>query len=177
VQQSGGLIDVQSEVGKGTCITISFPRSDEPPVQVERARTPQGLQDDALTILIVDDQREVRQVMTAMIEDLGHQVLVPRNSSEALALLAAGHRIDVLFSDVALGDPLGGVELAHRAAARHLLRAEQDLPQPQQPRAPEMVVRYFVSIIPNFVASAGLARKGDNNARRRRQAKVRSVRW
>jgi CheY-like chemotaxis protein len=114
VQQSGASIDIQSEVGKGTCITITFPKSADSPVSVEPAKVSAAHQDNALTILIVEDQREVRQVSTAMLEDLGHQVLIARNSAEALALLHAGP-IDLLFTDVALSDGLSGVELAEQA--------------------------------------------------------------
>jgi CheY-like chemotaxis protein len=52
-----------------------------------------------------------------MLEDLGHQVLLARNSSEALALLHAGYQIDLLFTDVTLGDGLSGVDLAVKAIA------------------------------------------------------------
>jgi two-component system NtrC family sensor kinase len=116
VQQSDASIDVQSEVGRGTCITISFPKSADPPIAVEPAKAGIARQDNALTILIVENQREVRQVSTAMLEDLGHQVLIARNSAEALALLHAGP-IDLLFTDVALGDGLSGVALAEQAVA------------------------------------------------------------
>jgi two-component system, NtrC family, sensor kinase len=116
VQQSDASIDVVSEIGKGTCITISFPKSAEPVVRVEPAQGSIARHDNVLTILIVEDHREVRQVSTAMLEDLGHQVLVARNSAEALALLHAGP-IDLLFTDVALGDGLSGVELAVQAVA------------------------------------------------------------
>ena len=66
---------------------------------------------NALTILVVENKREVRQVSTAILEDLGHQVLVARNSAEALALLQTGYPIDVLLADVTLGDGMIGLEL------------------------------------------------------------------
>jgi two-component system NtrC family sensor kinase len=117
VQQSGGSIMVDSTLGRGTTITITFPRSADKPIQVEAVRASLGRQENALTILVVEDHREVRQVTAAMLEDLGHQVLLARNSAEALALLHAGYAIDVLFSDVTLGDGLSGVDLALQAVA------------------------------------------------------------
>ena len=117
VQQSHGSIAVQSEVGQGTSILISFPRSPEKTIEVETVRASLGRQENALTILVVEDQREVRQVSAAMLEDLGHQVLLARNSAEALALLHAGYQIDLLFADVTLGDGLSGVDLAVQAVA------------------------------------------------------------
>jgi two-component system NtrC family sensor kinase len=114
VQQSGGCIDIQSELNQGTCVTIRFPKSVDRAVEVESGRTPIQ-QENALTILVVEGEREVRQVSTAMLEDLGHQVLVARNSPEALALLHAGYPIDVLFTDVTLSEGVSGLELAERA--------------------------------------------------------------
>jgi two-component system, NtrC family, sensor kinase len=115
VQQSGGSIDIQSDVGKGTCVTISFPRSAGEPVAVRDAPASSANQEQGLTILVVENKREVRQVSTAMLEDLGHQVLVARNSAEALALLQAGYPINILFADVTLSDGMGGLELAEQA--------------------------------------------------------------
>ncbi|MEA2929266.1 MAG: two-component system, NtrC family, sensor kinase [Hyphomicrobiales bacterium] len=117
VQQSGGSINVQSELGGGTTIIISFPRSADKPLEVETVRASRGRQENALTILVVEDQREVRQVSAAMLEDLGHQVLLARNSAEALALLHAGYPIELLFADVTLGDGLSGVDLALQAVS------------------------------------------------------------
>jgi CheY-like chemotaxis protein len=84
---------------------------------VETARVSLPHQENALTILVVEDHREVRQVSTAILEDLGHQVLVARNSAEALALLNAGYRIDLLFADVSLGNGMGGLDLAEQAVS------------------------------------------------------------
>lgn len=115
VQQAGGSIDVKSQLNEGTCVTMTFPRSTEVPVEVETARTSSAHSENALTILVAENQREVRQVSTAMLEDLGHQVLVARNAAEALALLNARYPIDLLFTDVGLADGMSGLELADRA--------------------------------------------------------------
>jgi CheY-like chemotaxis protein/two-component sensor histidine kinase len=117
VQQSQGSITVQSEVGQGTTILMTFPRSAEKTIEVETIRASLGRQENAVTILVVEDQREVRQVSAAMLEDLGHQVLLARNSAEALALLHAGYPIELLFADVTLGDGMSGVDLALQAVA------------------------------------------------------------
>jgi two-component system NtrC family sensor kinase len=117
VQQAGGSIHVESELNRGTCVTITFPKSADVPVEVETARTSLVYLENALTILVVENQREVRQVSTAMLEDLGHQVLVARNAAEALALLNAGYPIDLLFTDVGLADGMSGLELAEHATS------------------------------------------------------------
>lgn len=117
VQQAGGSIDLQSELNRGTCVTITFPKSSDVPVEVEATRTSLAHPENTLTILVVENQREVRQVSTAMLEDLGHQVLVARNAAEALALLNAGYPIDLVFTDIGLADGMSGLELAEQATS------------------------------------------------------------
>jgi len=75
------------------------------------------LDNEAPFVNVVDDDALVSTGTTAMLEDLGHQVLLARNSAEALALLHAGYPIDLLFVDVALGDGLSGVDLASQSVS------------------------------------------------------------
>jgi two-component system NtrC family sensor kinase len=117
VQQARGSISIASTVGQGTCITLRFPLSAEPVTPAVPLAPAPGEVSRSMTILVVDDHREVRQVTSAMLEDLGHQILVARNSAEALALLGTGAAVDVLIADVDLGSGLDGVELGKQAVA------------------------------------------------------------
>ena len=117
VQQCGGSIFVESAVGQGTRVSVFFPRSQEP-----IAAEPDALQrvqklNRPITILVVEDDAEVRNTSTAMLHDLGHSILLARNGAEALALLGAGDPIDVLFTDVLMPGGMDGVELAKQAVA------------------------------------------------------------
>ena len=69
------------------------------------------------TILIVEDDPDVRRTSIAMLQELGHQILIARNAAEGLALLQAGNPIDILFTDVVMPG-MSGVELANEALAR-----------------------------------------------------------
>jgi len=117
VKQSGGQIDVQSEPNHGTTFTISLPAA--PPV------TPR---DDSLeaqgpprsggeVILLVEDDDQVRTVVSKGLPRLGYEVLVVRNAEEALALVDKHPgRIDLLLTDVVMPG-LSGPQLAERLTA------------------------------------------------------------
>ena len=118
VQQSGGSISIRSEPGCGTRVSMFLPRSSEaiagegdPLAAMPRTSRP-------ATILIVEDDPDVRRTSIAMLQDLGHQILIARNAAEGLALLQAGNPIDILFTDVVMPGGMSGVELANEALAR-----------------------------------------------------------
>jgi len=117
VQQSGGSIAIDSEAGRGTRVSILLPRSHESIVTEtgDLAGAPKLVR--AATILVVEDDPEVRQTSVAMLLDLGHQVLVARDGPEALALVRTGNPIDILFTDVAMPGGMSGIALAGQAVA------------------------------------------------------------
>ena len=67
------------------------------------------------TILVVEDEPLVRDVVVEMIRDLGYRVLAAVNGAEALGLLRGGEQIDLLFSDVVMARGISGVALAIEA--------------------------------------------------------------
>ena len=69
------------------------------------------------TVLVVEDDAEVRGTSIAMVQDLGHQVLIARTGAEALALIQAGNPIDVLLTDLVMPGRMSGVDLAVAAVA------------------------------------------------------------
>jgi two-component system, NtrC family, sensor kinase len=117
VQQSGGSIEIDSAPEKGTRVRISFPRSSAPCVEVGRRVPSPDRAAKSLTVLIVDDDPEVRRISTAMLDDLGYATLAARSGAEALALIRAGDPIDILFSDVEMMGGMNGVELGKEAVA------------------------------------------------------------
>lgn len=69
------------------------------------------------TILVAEDDEDVREVIAGMLSDLGYRSLVARTGAEALELLQRESEIDLLFTDVVMPGGISGVELA-RAARR-----------------------------------------------------------
>ena len=116
VQQSGGWIDVQSEVGVGTSFRMYFPRTtaSAAPGHAEAGRaTGKGVE----TILVVEDQAAVRGFTVTALRQLGYQVLEAPNGDEAIGL-AQRHagRIDLLVTDVVMPG-MNGRELSERLRA------------------------------------------------------------
>ena len=113
VKQSGGLIDVASEPGRGTSFTLSFPRHEgSAPVGVPvEVRAPAG---GTETVLLVEDEEQVRELARRVLERAGYTVLTARDAEAATALADrhAGH-IHLLVTDMLL-PRLSGRELAAR---------------------------------------------------------------
>jgi PAS domain S-box-containing protein len=106
---SGG-VHIESEVNKGTQVHLYFPRTQEASTEPEVTtivtfELPRGHE----TILVVDDNADVRTTAVEMLGSLGYRVLEAGNARTALALVENEARIDLVFADVMLP---GGVSSA-----------------------------------------------------------------
>jgi PAS domain S-box-containing protein len=117
VTQSGGSIDLSSDVGKGTSFRLYFPRADaakmavDPPPPVVR---PRG---GGETVLVVEDAEGLRLLATKLLQRLGYTVLVAANADQAVQLFEEHPSIDLLLTDVVM--PGGsGPELSKRLIER-----------------------------------------------------------
>ena len=119
VKQSGGFIWVYSEVGKGTSFKIYLPRVDQPEDRANAAapfaEAPRGTE----TILLAEDEQDVREVAREFLESGGYKVIEAQNGTEALRL-ATEHKatIDLLVSDMVMPG-MTGKELARRLKLQH----------------------------------------------------------
>jgi PAS domain S-box-containing protein len=108
VKAHGGYIHCYSEPGSGTTFQVHLPaaEADEIPQgtldQLEsRTRTGMGNDQGGQTILIVDDEREIRELTQEALEDFGYAVLTATNGEEALAIYQElGHSIDLVLLDL-----------------------------------------------------------------------------
>ncbi|MDR6820109.1 signal transduction histidine kinase/ActR/RegA family two-component response regulator [Neorhizobium sp. 2083] len=122
VQQSGGRIEIESEVGRGTRIALLLPRSSKEPGPDERhladmhvaPRRPAS----AGSVLLVEDDDEVAALVSEMLDDLGYQVVRAATAAAALGALANGRQVDVVFSDIMMPGGMDGVELAKEIRSR-----------------------------------------------------------
>jgi PAS domain S-box-containing protein len=117
VKQSGGHIKIYSEPGEGTTVRIYLPRSraQESVEPVTETTTAMG---GAETILVVEDDADVRGTVVELISDLGYRVLKARDARSALAIVESGAKIDLLFTDVVMPGEMRSPELARRARER-----------------------------------------------------------
>ena len=117
-QQSGGTVDIRSEVGRGTTVTLYLPRAmalARTPDRMLEARATQGR---SLRILLVEDNQQVAEVAMALLAEHGHAVIPVSTSDEALARLHGDGAFDLVFSDMVMPGELSGLDLAHRIQAQ-----------------------------------------------------------
>jgi signal transduction histidine kinase/CheY-like chemotaxis protein len=117
--QSGGAARIDSEIGKGTTLTIWLPASDKPLVMAQ-AEQPAATSGAPGCVLLVEDNEEVGDVAETLLGELGHAVVRARNGPEALRLADEGARFDIVFSDVIMPG-MTGLELASELKRRRPL--------------------------------------------------------
>jgi CheY-like chemotaxis protein len=111
VKQSGGEIVLRSEPGRGTSVRIYLPRSQADPAS---GHAPSGgpLLGGLETVLVVEDEEDVRSSTCGILSALGYQVLEAHDAAAAIAVVESGRQIDLVFSDVIMPGPVSAVELA-----------------------------------------------------------------
>jgi PAS domain S-box-containing protein len=125
IQQSGGSIDVVSFPGKGTTFRMSLPRMPSDASIHERSFEQARVQAGSETILVVEDEENVRQLIWTVLKAGGYQVIEASGPDEALRLSAEhGGGIDLLLTDVVMpgmsGRSLAQQLLAHRPGMKVL---------------------------------------------------------
>jgi signal transduction histidine kinase len=117
VRQSGGIVQVETAPEKGTTIRLCLPFYAEGGVEVV------PVQDRGKTLLLVDDEENVREIIAEHLRDLGYRVLEADSAPAALRIIQTGARIHLLISDVGLPGDMDG-----RQVAETVLKHHQDLP-------------------------------------------------
>jgi CheY-like chemotaxis protein len=105
VKRHGGELSIQSAPGHGTTVTIRLPADRSAPATA--ACRPPDDTTRALSVLVLDDEDEVREVIALLLESDGHAVEQARLPEEALTRLAAGPRPDVVLTDLCMPQMTG----------------------------------------------------------------------
>ncbi|HEY5711820.1 MAG TPA: ATP-binding protein [Allosphingosinicella sp.] len=117
-RQSGGHVEIHSEPGAGTAVRLYLPRHLGHHVTVEErfplGEIPVGASDR--TILVVEDEVQVRRMTVDALRDLGYAVVEAGDAAQALAIFTIEPRIDLLFTDMVMPG-MSGRQLAERIMA------------------------------------------------------------
>jgi two-component system, cell cycle sensor histidine kinase and response regulator CckA len=116
VRQNGGCINVESELGRGTEVTILLPKAEE---EMEASTNlegtvPQGYE----TVLLIDDNPQVRNSVQHILSECGYHVLEAATGSDALEIFEShGEEVDLLLADLAMPE-MSGREVARKLRLR-----------------------------------------------------------
>lgn len=117
VKQSGGHVKIYSEPGHGTSVKLYLPRAlQKEDVETDTDNGP--IAGGTETVLVVEDDEEVRATVVEMLADLGYRVLKASDATSALHVVESGIPIDLLFTDVVMPGDLKSPELARLARKR-----------------------------------------------------------
>ncbi len=114
VKQSGGYIWVYSEPDRGTTFKIYLPRVDQPAETTGSEKRPKSVQRGTETILLVEDDPQLRQLSSSVLAHCGYKVLTANGPEEGLAICQENHRdIRLLVTDVVM-PRMNGRQLAEQ---------------------------------------------------------------
>jgi CheY-like chemotaxis protein len=118
ISKHGGHIDIASEVGKGTTVTIMLPSSPENVAYGENTEEQAGIDRDDISILVMDDEEIIRDVAEELLTGLGYSVTTCANGEEACNLYReardAGRTFSIVILDLSVPNGKGGVETAQQ---------------------------------------------------------------
>jgi CheY-like chemotaxis protein len=116
VQQSGGHIEIGSEVGRGTTITIRLPKIETVSSSAESdAAAGSSVVGREKTVLLVEDDPDVRIVTAAQLKQLGYRVHAVANGADAIDMIESPTKIEILLTDIVLPGGIDGVTLVKEA--------------------------------------------------------------
>jgi CheY-like chemotaxis protein len=115
VRQSQGYIKIYSKIGHGTTVNLYLPKAEQPSESTAETLIPETDLRGSETILVVEDDEEIRRHAESELTELGYHVLSARDGPEAIEIIQATPDIDLLFTDVIMPGGMNGRQLAEAA--------------------------------------------------------------
>lgn len=119
VKQSGGHVEIYSEPGQGTSVKIYLPRTTGVGTYVSPAIEPKAMPTGHESILVIEDNSDVRAFVVSALDILGYKVLQAADGPGALAVMEENPNTELLFTDVVLQGGMNGRELADEIQERY----------------------------------------------------------
>lgn len=116
VKQSHGHVTLESEVGTGTIVRLYLPRHDGPVEQEPETAARETFAPAGRTILLVEDEEDLREWARHTLDELGYQVIEASSAPEALKVLESSRPLLLMFTDLSLPGGMDGRQLADKAA-------------------------------------------------------------
>ncbi|MGV3743004.1 MAG: histidine kinase famiy protein [Burkholderiaceae bacterium] len=125
VQQSHGSLEIESEPGHGTTVRMIFPIAERSAMEIFAEKGPKN-QDgnvprwspeailEKRTVMVVDDNDDVRQLVQRFLASLGYRVIAAASGEEALEMVERYGNVDILFTDIIMPGGMNGIQLAGR---------------------------------------------------------------
>ncbi|HEY9171402.1 MAG TPA: PAS domain S-box protein [Verrucomicrobiae bacterium] len=115
VKQHQGWIEVESQVGRGTTFRVYFPRHQEAGAAAEARGNEPSIRGGNETILVVEDEYNLRELVCAILEGYGYTVLQAASGPKAIEVWSQQRNaVDLLLTDLVMPDRMNGRELAER---------------------------------------------------------------
>ena len=116
IKQSAGDVRIESNPGVGTTVRLFLPRADWQDSRAGASPVNQAaVRGEGESILVVEDDRDVRRLVVALLTEQGYAVSEAGDGASALQLLRSGARFDLLFADLVLPGGISGEHLASKA--------------------------------------------------------------
>ncbi len=119
---AGGGTRIESEPGKGTTVTLILPLCEQElavEFSIEDQEVLDQLPGGKETVLLVEDQGDLRRFASRLLSRLGYSLAEAENAAEALECLQTNNEIELLFSDISMPGDMDGLELARYASSRN----------------------------------------------------------
>lgn len=149
VKQHNGYITVTSSPGNGATFGIYLPRSEDPLIDTKTYKTESEYPKVTETVLVVEDDEEVRSVVCEMLESRGYKVIEAESAAEGLKQAATTHEVDLVLTDIVMPDT-NGLELYQELVLS----------------LPELKVLFMSGYTDDVIADQGILDEGVNYIRK-----------
>jgi PAS domain S-box-containing protein len=121
-EQSGGRATIESAPGRGTTVNLYLPRAAEQTEPAAGPAEPVPLSENCETVLVVEDNPEVRELTLQRVEGLGYVAIEAENGAAAIRMLEADEDVQIVLSDIVMAGGVSGYDVARwvREHAPHI---------------------------------------------------------